>query len=34
MTYEYRRGHVFVRNRFAGIIEETDEGYIFCSAKH
>ena len=29
MTGGYRRGYVFVQNNFAGMIEETDEGYIF-----
>ena len=29
MAQGYRRGHVFVQNYFAGIIEETDEGYVF-----
>ena len=29
MAQGYRRGHVFVQNCIAGIIEETDEGYVF-----
>lgn len=29
MSCEYRKGRVFVQNRFAGVIEETDEGYLF-----
>ncbi|MCP1102851.1 serine/threonine-protein kinase HipA [Aequitasia blattaphilus] len=29
MANEYRRGFVYVQNIFAGIIEETDEGYLF-----
>lgn len=26
---EFRKGKVYIQNRFAGIIEETDEGYRF-----
>ena len=29
MASEYRKGYVYVQNNFAGIIEETDEGYAF-----
>ena len=29
MTGEYRKGHVFVQNNYAGSIKETDEGYVF-----
>lgn len=29
LNYEYRKGDVYIQNRFAGIIAETDEGYIF-----
>jgi len=26
---EYRKGYVFIQNNFAGIIAETEEGYVF-----
>ena len=29
MTDGYRRGYVYVQNEYAGVIEETDEGYLF-----
>lgn len=29
MADEYRKGYVYVQNIFAGIIRETDEGYVF-----
>ena len=29
MTGEYRKGLVYVQGRYAGIIEENDEGYAF-----
>lgn len=29
MTSEYRTAYVYVRDAFAGILEETDEGYSF-----
>ncbi len=29
MGGEYRQGYVFVQNKYAGIISETDEGYTF-----
>ena len=32
MAGEYRKGHVFVQNKYAGIIKETDEGYEFSYA--
>lgn len=30
---EYRRGYVYIQNHYAGIIEETEDGYAFsyCS---
>lgn len=30
MEEEYRRGYVYIQNDFAGIISETDEGYVFA----
>lgn len=33
MSGEYRKGHVFVQNNYAGNIEETDEGYVFVYAQ-
>ena len=27
---EYRKGHIFVQGQYAGVLEETDEGYTFC----
>ncbi len=27
---EYRRGYIYVQGEYAGILEETDEGYTFC----
>jgi len=33
MTGEYRKGYVFVQNNYSGIIEETDEGYVFSYAQ-
>ena len=32
MTGDYRKGHVFVQNNYAGSIKETDEGYEFSYA--
>ena len=26
---EYRKGHIFVQGQYAGLLEETDEGYTF-----
>ena len=26
---EFRKGYVYVQNRYAGILEETDDGYTF-----
>lgn len=33
MESEYRRGYVYIQNHFAGIIAETEEGYIFSYDK-
>lgn len=33
MSGEYRKGLVFVQNKYAGSIEETDEGYVFAYAQ-
>ena len=33
MTDAYRKASVFVQNRFAGVLEETEEGYLFSYAK-
>lgn len=33
MESEYRRGYVYIQNYFAGIIAETEEGYIFSYDK-
>lgn len=33
MAEEYRKGKVYVQNRFAGIVAETDEGYTFAYDK-
>ena len=33
MESEYRKGNVYIQNRFAGIIAETEEGYIFVYDK-
>ncbi len=33
MESEYRRGYVYIQNCFAGIIAETEEGYIFSYDK-
>ena len=30
MTQAYRTAYVYVRDAFAGILKETDEGYSFC----
>ena len=30
MTQAYRTAYVYVRDAFAGILRETDEGYLFC----
>lgn len=30
MADVYRKGYVYVQNLFAGIIRETDEGYVFA----
>lgn len=29
MSDEYRKGYVYIQNNYAGIIEETEEGYRF-----
>ena len=29
MVEEYRKGYVYIQNKYAGIIAETDEGYTF-----
>lgn len=29
MPLEFRRGYVYIQNIYAGIVEETDEGYRF-----
>ena len=26
----YRKGYIFVQGQYAGLLEETDEGYTFC----
>ena len=26
---EYRKGYVYIQNKYAGVIAETDEGYTF-----
>ena len=33
MISEYRKGYVYIQNRFAGILAETDEGYSFTYDK-
>ena len=33
MESEYRKGYVYIQNCFAGIIAETEEGYIFSYDK-
>ena len=33
MESEYRKGYVYIQNHYAGIIEETDEGYTFSYDK-
>ena len=33
MESEYRSGYVYIQNCFAGIIAETEEGYIFSYDK-
>lgn len=33
MESEYRKGYVYIQNNYAGIIAETDEGYVFSYAK-
>ena len=30
MVEAYRKGYVYIQNRYAGIIRETDEGYTFA----
>ena len=30
LSSEYRKGYVYIQNIYAGILEETDEGYIFA----
>ena len=30
MADAYRKGYVYIQNVYAGIIEETDEGYVFA----
>ncbi|MGF7004088.1 hypothetical protein M2145_001172 [Lachnospiraceae bacterium PF1-21] len=29
MRNEYRKGLVYVQNKYAGIIQETEEGYLY-----
>lgn len=29
MVEEYRKGYVYIQNKYAGVIAETDEGYTF-----
>lgn len=29
MESEYRKGYVYIQNQFAGMIAETEEGYLF-----
>ena len=33
MISEYRKGYVYIQNRFAGILAETEEGYSFSYDK-
>ena len=33
LSSEYRKGYVYIQNIYAGILEETDEGYIFAYDK-
>jgi serine/threonine-protein kinase HipA len=33
LDFEYRKGFVYIQSVFAGIIAETDEGYIFSYNK-
>ncbi|CDA89810.1 putative uncharacterized protein [Firmicutes bacterium CAG:238] len=33
MSEAYRKASVFVQNQFAGILEETEDGYQFCYDK-
>ncbi len=33
MNEVYRKASVFVQNQFAGILEETEDGYQFCYAE-
>lgn len=33
MTDAYRKAGVFVQNRFAGVLEETEEGYFSAIPK-
>ncbi len=33
MESEYRKGYVYIQNIFAGIIAETEEGYVFSYDK-
>lgn len=30
MEEVYRKGYVYIQEKFAGIIEETEDGYRFC----
>ncbi len=30
MSSEYRKGFVYIQNRYAGVLQETDEGYTFA----
>ena len=30
MSGTYRKGYVYIQDRYAGIIEETEDGYRFC----
>ena len=34
LSSEYRKGYVYIQNIYAGILEETDEGYIFAYDKN
>ena len=30
MSDEYRKGNVYIQNNYAGIIKETEDGYVFA----
>lgn len=30
MSEEYRKGNVYIQNNYAGIIKETEDGYVFA----